>query len=495
MHIRPLSSVSQVNATMQDKSAISVSAQAQHAHGMNNQYTADTATYVSQLIYDFWNDGLSRTLKTNSNGEITYNVDALTADGRWFAQTALEAWSLVSPLSFKRISGEAQINFDDRSSGGFAAPFFIVDQIDHVDINVGATFMDGSARTVNSLAYQVYLHEIGHALGLGHAGNYNFAVTWGEDNRFENDTLQWSVMSYFNQEDATDPTATNARPVTPQLMDIAAIEALYGKADGVRTGDTTYGRAADASDYVTSITASAATAVTVLDQGGVDTFDFSHSKVAQDIDLRAGAFSDVMGAVGNWAIAFGTVIENAKGGSAADMITGNGETNSLQGGAGDDWLTPSRGNDYVNGGAGSDMVSFYDAHKKVSVDLSSGSATVGYDTNRLVSIENVTGSIFGDVIEGNAANNRLRGLSDADWFIGSAGADTYEGGSGNDTISYAKSSAAVDVNLSTGRASGGIAQGDRFDSIERVTGSIHSETNMTAEQGSTWCPMRCCRQA
>ncbi|KGM30054.1 M10 family metallopeptidase C-terminal domain-containing protein, partial [Inquilinus limosus] len=58
-----------------------------------------------------------------------------------------------------------------------------------------------------------------------------------------------------------------------------------------------------------------------------------------------------------------------------------------------------------------------------------------------------------------------------DVLRGGAGADRLDGGEGADTASYHASSAAVSVDLSTGKGSGGDAQGDVLISIENLSGS------------------------
>ena len=147
----------------------------------------------------------------------------------------------------------------------------------------------------------------------------------------------------------------------------------------------------------------------------------------------------------------------------------------FEGTAGNDWLTPGHGDDTVLGGEGTDMVSFVDHAQAVSVNLETGSAVSGGDTNMLDSIENVTGSIYGDYIQGDAGDNLLRGLGNYDWFVGSEGNDTYEGGTGRDMISYVFSTTGVTVNLGTQKGEAGLAAGDSYNSIERVTGSVHSD--------------------
>ena len=51
-----------------------------------------------------------------------------------------------------------------------------------------------------------------------------------------------------------------------------------------------------------------------------------------------------------------------------------------------------------------------------------------------------------------------------------------DGGADEDTASYAGSAAAVMVNLGTGTASGGDAEGDTLSGVEHVEGSAHGDT-------------------
>ena len=79
-------------------------------------------------------------------------------------------------------------------------------------------------------------------------------------------------------------------------------------------------------------------------------------------------------------------------------------------------------------------------------------------------------------------DDRLIGYDGNDVLEGGAGADHLEGGRHRDTVSYAGSSAAVTVNLATGTASGGDAQGDRLFEFENVRGSTHGDT-LTGDSG------------
>ena len=85
----------------------------------------------------------------------------------------------------------------------------------------------------------------------------------------------------------------------------------------------------------------------------------------------------------------------------------------------------------------------------------------------LAGIENLTGSGFNDILEGDGGDGALTGLGGADVLIGGAGIDA---------ASYAASAAGVDVSLVTGLGHGGDAEGDSLTGIENLTGSAFNDT-------------------
>ncbi|VTP83655.1 metalloprotease [Proteus vulgaris] len=94
----------------------------------------------------------------------------------------------------------------------------------------------------------------------------------------------------------------------------------------------------------------------IWDAGGIDTLNFHKYTKKQKIDLNEGAFSDIGGLRGNVSIAYGTVIENAIGGSNNDIILGNSANNYLYGNDGNDMIYGDSGNDVLYGGKGSDWL-------------------------------------------------------------------------------------------------------------------------------------------
>ena len=62
-------------------------------------------------------------------------------------------------------------------------------------------------------------------------------------------------------------------------------------------------------------------------------------------------------------------------------------------------------------------------------------------------------------------------VSEDDTFIGTAAVEVFDGGIGNDTVDYSASTAAIDIDLLDGSASGGFAAGDTLISIENIIGA------------------------
>jgi Ca2+-binding RTX toxin-like protein len=98
----------------------------------------------------------------------------------------------------------------------------------------------------------------------------------------------------------------------------------------------------------------------LYDTGGFDTLDYSGSAVAEEIDLREGQWSTILGNPGgtdtdlSLRIAYGVTIENAFGGASDDSLQGNEVNNILRGNEGNDILAGAGGQDQMFGGAGDD---------------------------------------------------------------------------------------------------------------------------------------------
>lgn len=281
------------------------------------------------------------------------------------AEKALLAWSDVANVTFVRVgegtsgaaaySDNAAILFGNYSSGQAGAAAFA-----YYPGNTAPTNRSGDVWINSSLSYNanptstnyggmVLTHELGHAIGLAHPADYaadaNNSLSYAADAGYYEDSRQYTVMSYFSESN-TGGAFNGAYAAVPLLDDIAAAQLAYGANMSTRTGDTVYGFNANAGrDWFSATSTSTKLVFALWDAGGTDTLDFSGYRVAQTIDLRPGYFSSVGGLTGNIAIAMGATIENAIGGSAADIINGNPAANRITGGQGDDKIDGALGLD------------------------------------------------------------------------------------------------------------------------------------------------------
>ena len=166
------------------------------------------------------------------------------------------------------------------------------------------------------------------------------------------------------------------------------------------------------------------------------------------------------------------------GNSDANRIDGLTGNDMLHGGDGNDTLEGGAGDDTLDGGEGNDTASYASATSWVGVHLSSASPqdTAGAGIDTLISIENLIGSDFSDILSGNDGANRLEGGGSYDVLIGGLGNDFLDGGEGSDEANYLSAPSAVNVNLAlSGPQNTGGAGVDTLVSIESVRGSQYDD--------------------
>ena len=337
------------------------------------------------------------------------------------------------------------------------------------DVNDGGK---GFQSGIGSYGFSTLIHEILHAIGLKHPGDYNLDgagdppfLLHAEDNTTN------SIMSY---------NEAGAAPSTPMPYDIKALQYLYGAKqhnDGKTTYvfDQTYGFS-DGRQFWGS--ASKETKVALWDSGGVDTLDFS--KLAWDksgyrFDLREGGALTSQSAYNSETytprgsketyqtsdsgafIAYDVTIENLVNSTSNDTIIANKVGNTFSGyladlKTGKDTIVGSdrldtldlsgyKSSDVSQTAKGDDLV--LDLGGNGSITLKEYYSAVKGDRIRILFDDaktglNILGTKGDDYLKGESGDDLIRGLAGDDILQGRGGHDRLEGGKGDDLLKGGK---------------------------------------------------------
>ncbi|WP_197282295.1 M10 family metallopeptidase, partial [Pseudomonas lini] len=379
---------------------------------------------VTNLTYSFITPGMAY-FATNYSADNEYkNMYALTAAQQTAITGALASWSAVANITF-RLTTDNATNVGDLRFGGYtqmdntaaAWAYFPSDDPNGGDVWIGPNTNDATPDK-GSYDFMTFIHEIGHAVGLKHPFSPGGSNTITLDPALDDVSL--TVMSYNN--------SYSYQPTTPMLLDILAIQSLYGVNNLWMTGNNVYSWAPTQSVFET-----------IWDAGGNDSIDASNQLAAVRINLNEGQFSQIGQAFTDQngdafneglAIAFGAKIENAYGSAFDDSLIGNALGNLLNGMSGADTMDGGAGNDaYVVDNIGDAVIERGSSLTELDTVYSYIDYTLGSNVESLMLVGaanlNGTGNALNNVLTGNFGNNLLDGGIGADVMSGDTGNDTY----------------------------------------------------------------------
>jgi Ca2+-binding RTX toxin-like protein len=346
---------------------------------LNRKWAVSSFTFSFPTSASFYQAGSA------PNGETTSNFDVLNATQQNFVRNyVMPQFAAVANVTFSEItetsSVHADLRFAQSDAPDTAWAYYPASQAYGGDSWYNNSSGSYDNPVVGNYAGHTFLHEVGHAFGLahGHEASNPFGALPAA-----HDSVEYSIMTYRTYVNGPLDGYTYGSASAPQtlmMLDIAALQYLYGANFNTRSGNTTYTWSSSTGRMSIDGVQQAATAgnkifMTLWDGGGTDTYDFSNYTTNLSVNLQPGAWTTVStvqraslgsgnSAAGNIANALQfngdarSLIENAIGGTGNDTIVGNSAANRLDGRQGTDTLTGSTGDDtFVYGASyGADFI-------------------------------------------------------------------------------------------------------------------------------------------
>jgi len=287
-----------------------------------------------------------------------------------FGITFKEVTDTESNYGYIRLGNNAQ----GETSAGYASYPDTTDPKASGDVYINNEASDNLSNLVpGTNSWATLVHEIGHAIGLKHPGNYNAGepASTAADNFLAaaEDSEANTVMSYVKAPQGQERDFFGK-------YDYLALKYLYGS--------KAYN--AESTNYLINDTDGRLLKL-IHDTGGIDTINLSALSIAASINLNPGANSSVgrlasdTVSQNNLSLSFDTVIENVVGTRYSDVMTGNSVNNRFD---------SNGGGDTIDGGAGFDLLVIKENRATFSIQKNAGDVSFRNTTNsEITSVVNV----------------------------------------------------------------------------------------------------------
>lgn len=270
----------------------------------------------------------------------------LTSADQSYFETALQQWANVANLNFIKVAetpsavGDIRVAYtEDPDESTLAWSYLPSNSPKSGDIWMNTkSLLNFQDWTPGTISFETLLHEIGHALGFKHPFADPDDPT-AETLPLALDSIMHTLMSYtYSNLQGEEGNEFSFHPTTPMVLDITAMQYLYGANTHYHAGNDTY-TYNDANTYNETIWDAGGSSDTIQYTGAIpsriDLNPASASFIGQPVYVQSNGVNVGLPIPNVW-IADDVTIENAIAGQGNDVLIGNDGSNSLDGDSGID---------------------------------------------------------------------------------------------------------------------------------------------------------------